>query len=148
MILITDTNILYSALIKPEGQVANVLKSKSNFQFFAPSYLFEELKEHWAEIEKATSLTKKELKEEYEFYRNRIKVYEKTKIPNKTLLLAEELVSDIDPDDVYFIALHFLTTHKLWTSDNALVRGLTKKGYGKIFVTTAQLKAQLYKKKK
>ncbi|MFK8296734.1 PIN domain-containing protein [Capnocytophaga canimorsus] len=73
MILITDTNILYSALIKPEGQVASVLKSKSNFQFFAPSYLFDELKEHWAEIENATSLTKKELKEEYEFYRSRIK---------------------------------------------------------------------------
>lgn len=107
MILITDTNILYSALIKPDGQVANVLKSKSNFQFFAPSYLFDELKEHWTEIENATSLSKKELKEEYDFYRSRIKVYENTRIPEKTLLLAEELVSDIDPDDVYFVALHF-----------------------------------------
>jgi signal transduction histidine kinase len=46
MIVITDSNILFSALISPNGAINKILKSKSNLQFFAPSYLFEEVNNH------------------------------------------------------------------------------------------------------
>lgn len=147
MILITDSNIVVSALIKPQGVVAQIFKEKSNLQFIAPDYLFEEVKEHWDKIVYASTLSKKELKEELEFYKSRINVYEVKTIDREHLARAEKIVEDIDPDDVFFIALHFHLKHKIWCSDKVLVSGVEAKGY-KIFVTTAQLKAKLYKKKK
>ena len=64
MILITDSNILVSALIKPKGTTASILKQKSNLQFTAPNYIFEELKEHWDKVVASSDLTEKQLKEE------------------------------------------------------------------------------------
>jgi len=55
-------------------------------------------------------------------------------------------VKNIDEDDASFIALYFYERHKLWTGDKKLIKGLTAKGYGHIFVTTAQLKERLYKR--
>jgi len=63
MILITDSNILVSALIKPKGTTASILKQKSNLQFTAPDYIFEELKEHWNKVVASSDLTEKQLKE-------------------------------------------------------------------------------------
>ena len=46
MIVITDSNIIISALIKPNGIIAKVFKSKSQIQFYAPSFLKDEIYEH------------------------------------------------------------------------------------------------------
>lgn len=47
MIVVTDSNILFSALISPKGTVAKVLKSKSKIQILAPDFLFEEIDNHF-----------------------------------------------------------------------------------------------------
>lgn len=147
MILITDSNIIYSALIKPEGVVAQIFKEKSNLQFLAPDYLFVEVEENWDRIVKYSDLPEKELKKELLYYKNRIKVYDVRTISKKDLAKAEKIVEDIDPDDVFFIALHLHLKHKIWCSDRFLVDGLTAKGYGHFFVSTTELKKKLYKKK-
>lgn len=145
MILITDTNILYSALLKPDSIVAQIFKDKRNLQFIAPMYVFEEIKEHWQAIIKYSQLSEKELKKELSYYKKRIQI---CRISDpKHLEKAEQIVKDIDPEDVFFVALHFDTGHKIWTGDTALIKGVEAKGY-KIFITTAELKAKLYKKKK
>ena len=47
MIVISDTNIIYSCFYKPNGVIANILKDKKkNIQFIAPDYLLEEI-EHY-----------------------------------------------------------------------------------------------------
>lgn len=65
MIFITDSNILYSALITPNDVVANILKDKSNIQFFAPNYLIEEINEHSEEL--AYSLGENEKTNSHQF---------------------------------------------------------------------------------
>ena len=45
MIVIADSNIFYSALIAPNGEIATILKDK-NMQFIAPDFIIEEVKEH------------------------------------------------------------------------------------------------------
>lgn len=51
MIVISDTNIIYSCFYKPEGVIATILKNKKNkLQFIAPSYLLDEIEEHLPQI--------------------------------------------------------------------------------------------------
>ena len=43
MILITDSNLIVSALITPHGAIASIIKAKHNFQFIAPDFIFDEI---------------------------------------------------------------------------------------------------------
>ena len=135
MILITDSNLIISALITPNGAIASIIKAKHNFQFIAPDFVFEEIDEHWDKIKVLSLLSDKELKAELLFYRNLIKVYD------------QKIVRDVDPEDVFFIALHLHTGHKIWSGDEKLKKGLTAKGYGHFFTSTEELKKHLYKKR-
>lgn len=145
MILVTDSNLIFSALISPNGIVASVFKEKSQLQFLAPDYLKEEVKFHWKKIATHTSLSIKELNEEWRFLQNRIKFIDAEVISDKIIDNAYEIVNDIDPKDILFVALHFYTKHKLWTSDKVLSEGLKAKGFD-ICITTEELRHRLYKK--
>ncbi|PWA09523.1 PIN domain-containing protein [Flavobacterium laiguense] len=145
MIVITDSNIIVSALIKPNGTVAKVFKSKSQIQFYAPSFLKDEIENHFSKIVQLSDLTKKEVQGELNFYFKRIKFIDISNIPKKYILEAFDIVADIDPDDVFFVALSRFKKHRLWTSDKVLIKGLEKKGYN-ICITTTEIKNSLYKK--
>ena len=145
MILITDSNIIYSALINPNGTIAIIFKQKSNLQFTAPDYLIQEVKEHWDKILEFTPLSKKELQLEWEFLKKKIKFIKTDDISKKDIKKSLEIVRDVDYYDTFFVALHFHTGHKIWTGDKELIKGVTAKGYD-IFITTEELKEKLYKK--
>ena len=145
MIVITDSNILFSALISPNVAINKIPKSKSNLQFFAPSYLFEEVNNHFSKIEELSPLNSKQLKSEIILFKNRIKIIETKSIPKKFYLEAYEIVIDIDFDDVFFVALNRYKHYKIWTLDIQLKKGLEKKGYD-ICITTSEVRKNLYKK--
>lgn len=52
MIVITDSNEIISVLITNDGIVAQIFKAKSNIQFTAPSYIIDEIKNHYSKIGK------------------------------------------------------------------------------------------------
>lgn len=141
MILVTDSNLIFSALVSPNGIVASVFKDKSQLQFVTPDYLKEEVKFHWKKISTHSILSIHELNQEWHFLQNRIKFINSDEILDKST----DIVADIDPKDAYFVALHFHTKHKLWTSDKILINGLKSKGYD-ICITTEELKQKLYYK--
>jgi len=145
MIVISDSNIIYSALISPNGSVASIFKERSNLQFIAPAQLLDEVQEHWDVVVKASSLSVRELVAELNFYKTRISFADSVNIPRTQRLKAYELVKDVDEDDADFIALYLYTKHKLWTGDKKLINGLLAKGYD-ICVTTEELKQKLYRK--
>jgi len=146
MIVIADSNIIISALISPNGSIASVLKNRSNIQFIAPNYLLVEVYEHWEKIMEYTSLSKQELFEYFYFYRSKITFIDVAEVPEKYIVKADKMVKDIDIYDIDFIALYLYKKHKLWTGDKKLIKGLSAKGYGHIFVSTAELKEKLYKR--
>lgn len=148
MILITDSNIIFSALIKPNGVVASILKKEKKFQFVAPNYLKEEIKIHWDKIKKGTDLSVKELQKEWKFYQEHINFFDETEISIEDFDKAYEIVKDIDEKDVVFVASHYHTKLKVWCSDETLVKAVREKGFTKIFITTAELKTKLYKNNK
>ena len=141
MILITDSNIIFSALKSPSGVVAKILTEKSNIQFYAPSYLIDEVKNHSDKI----SDNPKDVLRKMKILLEKIKIINVDAIPKKEVIKAINIVKDIDINDAFFVALHFYKKHKIWTSDKVLIKGLEKKGYN-ICVTTAELKTKLYKK--
>ena len=116
MIVIADSNIFYSALIAPNGEIATILKDR-NMQFIAPDFIIEEVKEPLDEI------TKKNLQDAF------------------------EIVKDVDKDDYAFVAVHLQFKHKIWSRDEALIKGLTEKGYGHFFISTDEVRKHLHKKK-
>ena len=146
MIVISDTNIIYSCFYKPDGAIANILKDKKNrIQFIAPDYLLEEIEEHLPKIMKNNNLTKKQATALLKEFIQNITFFKVDDIPQKYLDKAEEIAQFVDPDDYPFIALHLEKRHKIWTCDFELIKGLKEMGYD-ICVTTKDLKAKCYKK--
>lgn len=79
MIVITDSNILFSALKSPSGIVAKILTHKSNIQFYAPNYLIEEIKRHSSKI----SDNKKDVLARLEVLLERIEIMTLIPFPRK-----------------------------------------------------------------
>lgn len=106
MIVISDTNIIVSALISPNGAVANILNSKRKFKIIAPDFLLDEIDKHFDKILINSILTeRKELKALISYYKEKITFIPIDEIPQKDRLNAYKLVNDIDIDDLPFVAL-------------------------------------------
>ena len=140
MIVIADSNIFYSALIAPNGEIANILRDK-NMQFIAPDFIIDEVKEHLDIIEasRKKDKTKKKILADLNYLLEKITIISLDKIDKEYLQEAFTIVKDID-------ALHLQIKHKIWSRDQVLINGLTAKGYGHFFITTEQVKKYLYKK--
>ena len=147
MIVISDTNIIFSCFYTPNGAMATILKNEKNrLQFIAPSYLLEEVKEHLPILMERNHLTKKKALDILKEATKNIIFYDLEEIKKKNREKAAEIAKDIDPDDYLFIALHFETGHKIWTCDVKLVNGLKEKGYD-MCITTNEIREKTYKKK-
>ena len=108
MIVISDTNIIYSCFYRPEGAIATILKNdKKKLQFIAPSYLLDEIEEHLPKIMEKNNLTKKQANNLLKEFTKHITFYNLEEIEKKNRIKAAEIAKDIDPDDYLFIALHF-----------------------------------------
>ena len=69
------------------------------------------------EIEENSTLSKKEVQNELNFLKQRIRFTAIDDIPQKYILQAYEIVKDIDVDDTFFVALNRYKHHKIWTLD-------------------------------
>ena len=88
-----------------------------NFEFYTPDFLLTEIKNHKDLIMKKGSLSKGKFKTIYELLIDRINVLPKSDIMNH-IDEAKQIISDIDPDDVTFIALALaIPNNGLWTED-------------------------------
>ena len=148
MIVIADSNIFISALIAPNGVISSILTERKSIQFVVPNFLIWEVQEHFDTIIKATKKTKKQINKEFQQLLEDIIIFDTDKITKKNFTQAYKITKDIDEDDTFFIALHLQIKHKIWSGDETLKNGLTSKGYGHFFISTAELKAKIYKKKK
>ncbi|MFM2386117.1 MAG: hypothetical protein RL660_874 [Bacteroidota bacterium] len=111
----------------------------------APSFLLDEVENHFGKILANSTLSRSELKSEFTYLKSKIKFIELEDIPKKRILQAIAIVQDIDIDDAFFVAINRTFGHKIWTTDRKLANGLVRKGYD-ICVTTTFLSKQLYKK--
>ena len=148
MVVISDSNIIFSCLYAPEGVIATILTAKKQkIQFIAPLFLLEEVKEHLPTIIEKTNRTKREVLSLLKKFTKNITFYNESDISTQNIKKAEEIVSTIDTEDAPFVELYLQTGHKIWTLDKILSNGLKEKGYD-ICITTTEVKERLYKKRK
>jgi predicted nucleic acid-binding protein len=145
MIVIIDSNLIFSCFYAPQGVIASLLLNNENIQFIAPDIIIEEVYNHLSEITEYTGKSKRQILSELNEITAGIELYKVQKIPKEHIRKAAETVKDIDIDDTFFVALHLYQKHKIWTGDLQLIDGLKKKGYD-ICITTAEIRKSLYKK--
>lgn len=141
MIIVVDTNIVFSAILNTNSAIGDlILNSGKIFQFRSCNYLIKELDNHWEKLKKISNLSNSELSEtRHLIYKNIVFIGEQ-QIPSQYRINAYELVKDIDVKDVAFIALNEFQKSILWTGDKILINGLKRKGYDSIISTKDLIK--------
>ncbi len=140
MIFVVDSNIIFSALLNPKSSVGEVLLDiHSEYEFYAPEFLLDEIEKYSDKIEKYTKLSKEDLKIIKHSVFSSIKFISENLILQSNWDKAFELLKDVDEKDTPFVALAFELDTKLWTGDKKLINGLQEKQID-ITITTNELK--------
>ncbi|MCL2073252.1 MAG: PIN domain-containing protein [Marinilabiliaceae bacterium] len=136
MKIVIDANIVFSGLLNSNGRIGDLLiNSNPYFSFIAPDFLRTEIYKHYDKLLKVSKLTLEQLLEaEYHIYKS-ITFVSEEQISDDSWAFANELVSDIDPKDIVYVAFSRQFDCKLWTGDKKLINGLAPKKYHNIWTT-------------
>jgi len=138
MKIVTDTNILFSILIKPSGKTFELFNSLliKNTIFIAERTITE-LSNHSKKILKLSHLSESEVSTFKKELLNRCKLIKDLQLPSKAIQEAYNLVKDVDLDDAAFVATTIFLKAVLWSSDKPLKKALQEKGFNNIFDSEA-----------
>ena len=147
MRVILDTNIAFSAILNTDSLIARIiLQPKSKLHFYSTDLLLLEIDEHKDKLKRLSGYSDFELDKTIKFITSKIRFINTNLIPSHILIVANDLLKDIDIDDTEFVALTNHIHGRLWSGDKNLQNGLFKKGWTK-FVTTSDLYQLISKKK-
>ena len=115
MNFVVDANIIFSILIK-EGKSAEILANFS-YDFFAPEFLFDEIRNHKDEILIKTYRTEKELNDILNQIKEVLTIYSKKEFED--YLNEAEKISP-DEKDIEYFALALKLSCAIWSNDKLL----------------------------
>jgi len=129
VILVVDTNIVFSGILGPNGTICDLLlNSKDKFDFYAPTAVLDELNTHHQKLLKLSGLSEDELNFLIRTIIKKIDLIDLESVQQQTWEKAMELTKDVDQFDAPFIALTLELGSPLWTGDKKLINGLNEKG--------------------
>jgi predicted nucleic acid-binding protein len=138
--IIVDSNIIFSALLTPNGTNSDLIfNPRKAFRFYTCYYLRFEIRKHWNRIKQISKLNDKELRSSLKQLFEKIEFINDKEIPLAIWREAGAIVQDIDLDDIDFIALTNHLNGFLWTGDLELYSGLKKKNFKRVFTTREML---------
>lgn len=136
MIVVVDTNIIFSAILSPKGTISDLLlNSKGIFEFYTPTFILEELEQHNEKLIKLSKFDSTHLDYLKLQIFKKIDLIDIENIAQNTWEKAYKLVMEIDQDDTPFVALSLELKSLLWTGDKKLSKGLVKKGVKWVMTT-------------
>lgn len=142
MTIVVDANILFSALITPNGKLAKILAyPKLPAKLVSCQFLVTELLKHQQKIIKLSKRSAENINEDLYYYLKNIQLYDESFIHEAHWLEAERLTLGVDRFDVNYVALALQTSGWLWTGDKQLTEHLRTIGFDRILNTT-----ELYKR--
>lgn len=139
MKIVVDTNILFSALVNTNSHIGDMLfNTPPEVEFYSCKLLKEELNRHYNKLTTISRLTTAQLKTAEDLLFKRITFISENTIIKDHWLTAVRLTSEIDADDIAFVALTLHLEAKLWTGDKRLIKGLALQGFNRV-VTTQEM---------
>jgi predicted nucleic acid-binding protein len=137
VIVVVDTNIVFSGILNPEGTISDLLlNSSNNFDFFAPTAIIQELEKHHKKLLRISRYSENDLNFLKRILLKKIEIIDLESIAPSTWEKAIELVKDVDEFDAPFIALSLELDSPFWTGDKRLTKGMAGKGIDWILNTT------------
>jgi len=131
-LVVVDTNILFSALIKPDSRFSQTLVSPA-YEFHAVDLVIVELFKHKERMLAASGLSSRRLTELFQTYLHLIHIHNTLLLPIEHRREALTLCTGIDESDAAHVALALALDVPLWTGDMALRRGLESRGFVRFF---------------
>lgn len=142
MEIVVDTNLIFSAILKPTSRIAVAITAHSSeLVFISIPFLKRELNNHSDKLMELSGLTQKEVRFLLKRFLSRLIFFDLNSISDVSILEAERLADGVDIKDSPFVALAFERNALLWTGDKKLIQGLTKKGFNQVISTN-----ELYEK--
>jgi predicted nucleic acid-binding protein len=134
MIIIVDTNIVFSAILNVNGLIGDLIfNSSENFIFFAPELLLEEISRYNDKLLKLSKLTQEQLLESEYRILSQIELISEKLISQNSWHKAFEMTKNINEFDTPFVALAIEIDGILWTGDKKLLNGLQKLKWNKAY---------------
>lgn len=141
--LVVDANILFSAVLKNDGVVAETFRAVSDLgTLIAPAYIADELIRLRPKMARAAGRTTDEVERLQRWTLSQVKLIAEDVISQKHWIKAVELVGNVDENDTPYVALALAYRCPIWTGDKKLVTGLRKKGF-ELVMTTEELRKKL-----
>lgn len=139
MRLIVDANIVFSGILNSKGKIGDLLINGGKaFHFIAPDFLRIEIHEKYPRLMSISGMSEAEVREaEFRICRE-ITFVSEEQIRQASWKSAKDLVMDIDPGDIQYVAFAKHFRCKLWSGDKQLMQGLRKKGFQNV-ITTEEL---------
>jgi putative PIN family toxin of toxin-antitoxin system len=144
MNIVVDTNIVFSAILRGESNIGNIIFGSRAIKFYAPDFLKQEIFNHKPKLQRHLRLASQSLDELIHLVLSRVDFFNEELIPQRHWQAALKLVEAIDQDDAPFIALSLYKKAVLWTGDKRLIEAVKKQKRLKV-VTTQELLAKTRK---
>lgn len=141
MKIVLDTNIIFSALLNPKGKISDLLlNSFGIFDFYSPTFVLEELKNHQNKLLKISGYSEKDLDFLLRIVFKKIELIDVINVQQSIWDDAFKLTQNLDEFDIPFIALSLELDAPLWTGDKKLINGLKEKHINWLLTTDTVLK--------
>jgi predicted nucleic acid-binding protein len=138
MIIVADTNILFSACLTPDSRIFEILFNASNqVQIVSSHYAIEELERHKAKLIRLSRHTAQETETLLIAILKQVEFFDEGIVEEKHWLEADRLTTGVDSKDISFVALTLQTGALLWPGDKKLTNHLIAMGF--IHLTTTAL---------
>jgi len=131
--IIIDTNILFSCLLQNQSQFTKVIQD-SNRKFYICESTIVEIFKSKEKIVRLSKLSEQNIVRLFYMLLRQINVSKEALIEPEIREQAYQLCADIDETDAPQLALTIHLNGLLWTGDQALKKGLQKKGFTRFFI--------------
>lgn len=129
MNIVIDTNIIFSAILNPNGKISDLLLDPADhFTFFAPDFLLTELNRHHQKLISISKFSEEDISFLKKLVISKLVLVDLETIDQDTWRKAIELVIQVDEFDAPFVALALEMDCFLWTGDKKLKKGMEKLG--------------------
>jgi putative PIN family toxin of toxin-antitoxin system len=140
MIVVVDTNIVFSTLLNPNSLIGELLMNvQDKISFVAPEFLIDEIEKYSTKIEKHSKLDQHSLNILKSTIFKVINFISEDNILNHNWIQAFEMLKDVDQKDTPFLALALQLNSKIWTGDKKLIDGISKQNFENYFLQTIDL---------